>query len=135
MSHGGSIADFRPRSPSPPPQDSAPPHLEPLSNHVTHFNSLSPPLSPAMGNHVESEDRRLSVVLAEISSNHVGDGNQANMTATSAIPTNIELSKQEIAEIKKHNLHVRMLAYKEVRRPGKSKYALHLFYLKTHNSN
>jgi uncharacterized lipoprotein YajG len=78
-----------------------------------------------MGNHVESEDRRLSIVLTEINTNHVGDGNQANMTATSAIPTNNELSKQEIAEIKKHNLHVRMLAYREVRRPGKSKYTLH----------
>jgi hypothetical protein len=64
------------------------------------------------------------MVLTEISSNHVGDGNQANMTTTGAIPSNSELSVHEIAEIKKHNLHVRMLAYREVRRPGKSKYAI-----------
>lgn len=131
MPHGGSITDFRPRSPSPPPRDSAPPYLEPLANHMTHFNSFSPPLSPAVGNHIESEDRRLAMVLTEISSNHVGGGNQANMTAASAIPTNNELNKREIAEIRKHNLHVRTLAYREVRRPGKSKYTLHWFYVKT----
>lgn len=132
--HGGSITDFRPRSPSPPPRTSAPPHLEPLTNHVIHYNSFSPPLSPAMGNHTEGEDRRLAMVLTEISGNHVVGGNQANMTATGAISTNNELSKREIAEIRKHNLHVRMLVYREVRRPGKSKYALHWFYLKTDGS-
>lgn len=105
---GNLMTDFRPRSPSPPPGDSNPPHLEPLMNHVAHFNSLSPPMSPAMGNHVDSEDRRLAMVLTELSSNHVG-----------TIP---ELSKKEIAEIRRHNLNVRMLAYKEVRRPGKSKW-------------
>ena len=63
-----------------------------------------------MGNHVDSEDKRLAMVLNDVSSNHVEE-----------IP---ELSKKEIAEIRKHNLNVRMLAYKEVRRPGKSKYRL-----------
>ena len=96
--------DLRPRSPSPPQQDSHLPDLEPLINHVAPFNSLSPPMSPAMGNHVDLEDRRLAMVLTEISSNHVP-----------------ELSKREIAEIRRHNLNIRMLAYKEVRRPGKSK--------------
>jgi hypothetical protein len=129
--HGGSITDFRPRSPSPPPRTAAPAQLEPLANHVIHYNSLSPPLSPAMGNHTEVEDRRLAMVLTEISSNHVIGGNQANMAATGAISTNNELNKREIAEIRKHNLHVRMLVYKEVRRPGKSKYALHYFCMKT----
>ncbi|KAJ9593745.1 hypothetical protein L9F63_014718 [Diploptera punctata] len=112
------MVDFRPRSPSPPPRDSNPPMLEPLTNHVSSFNSLSPPLSPAMANHLDSEEKRLAMVLTEISSNHVG-----------TIP---ELSKKEIAEIKRHNLNVRMLAYKEVRRPGKNFSALfnHLQNLK-----
>ncbi|PSN38922.1 Integrator complex subunit 6-A [Blattella germanica] len=110
LSHGGS--DFRPRSPSPPPLDSNPPHLEALNNHVPHFNSLSPPMSPAMDNHVDSQERRVALVLTEISSNHVG--------GVDTIPVNNELCKKEIAEIKKHNLNVRMLAYKEVRRPGKN---------------
>jgi hypothetical protein len=80
-----------------------------------------------MGNHTEVEDRRLAMVLTEISSNHVIGGSQA----TGAISTNSELSKREIAEIRKHNLHVRTLVYKEVRRPGKSKYALHCVCMKT----
>jgi hypothetical protein len=82
-----------------------------------------------MGNHTEGEERRLAMVLTEISGNHVG--NQSNVTATGAISTNNELNKREIAEIRKHNLHVRMLVYREVRRPGKSKYALQWFYLKS----
>lgn len=129
--HGGSITDFRPRSPSPPPRTSTPPHIEPLANHVTHYNSISPPLSPAKGNHTEVEERRLAMVLTEISSNHVIGGSQANTAATGAISTNSELSKREIAEIRKHNLHVRMLVYKEIRRPGKSKYALHCVCMKS----
>lgn len=129
--HGRSITDFRPRSPSPPPRTSAPPHLESLTNPVIHYNSLSPPLSPAVGNHTEGEDPRLAMVLTEINGNHVVSGNQANMAAAGAISTNNELNKWEIAEIRKHNLHVRMLVYREVRRPGRSKYALHWFYLKT----
>ncbi|KAJ4449233.1 hypothetical protein ANN_00630 [Periplaneta americana] len=115
LSHG-SLTDFRPRSPSPPPRDSAPPHLEPLANHLPHFNSFSPPL----GNHIDLDERRLAMVLTEISSNHVGGGTQSNMTAAGAIPANNELTKREIAEIRRHNLNVRMLAYKEVRRPGKN---------------
>ncbi|PNF33141.1 Integrator complex subunit 6-A [Cryptotermes secundus] len=118
--HGGPITDFRPRSPSPPPRTSAPPNLEPLANHVIHYNNFSPPLSPAMGNHTEGEDRRLAMVLTEISGNHVVGGNQANVAAVGAISTNSELNKREIAEIRKHNLHVRMLVYREVRRPGKN---------------
>jgi hypothetical protein len=66
------------------------------------------------------------MVLTEISSNHVDGGNQGNVTAASTIPTSSELSKREIAEIRKHNLQVRTLVYKEVRRPGRSKYALYL---------
>jgi hypothetical protein len=133
--HGGSHTDLIPRSPSPPPRDSAPPLLEPLASHVTHFNNSTPPLSPAMGNHIEGEDQRLAVVLTEINSNHVDGGSQGNMTAASTIPTGNELSKSEIAEIRKHNLQVRTLVYKEVRRPGKSKYALYWLPLKTYNSS
>jgi len=135
MPHGGAHTDLRPRSPSPPPRDSAPPLLEPLANHVTHFNNFSPPLSPAVGNHTEGEDQRLAMVLTEISSNHVDGGNQGNVTAASVIPSSTDLSKHEIAEIRRHNLQVRTLVYREVRRPGKSKYALHWLLLKTDSSS
>lgn len=135
LPHGGAHTDIRPRSPSPPPRDSAPPLLEPLANHVSHFNNFSPPLSPAMGNHTEGEDQRLAMVLTEISSNHVDGGNQGNMTAASTVPTSTDLSKHDIAEIRKHNLQVRTLVYREVRRPGKSKYALHCYFLRTDTSS
>jgi hypothetical protein len=88
-----------------------------------------------MDNHTDGEDQRLAMVLTEISSNHVDGGNQGNVTAARTIPTGNELSKSEIAEIRKHNLQVRTLVYKEVRRPGKSKYVLYWLLLKTYNSS
>lgn len=36
-------------------------------------------------------------------------------------------SKKELADVKRHNLNIRALAYKEVRRPGLSEYSLIFF--------
>lgn len=115
-----------PRSPSPPADSLPPPALLPLTNHVSESYSLlrpSPPSSPSLTNHVThtittKKEDTIETALNHIGSNHVGTLGQHQVTPKQLpVP---ELTEKEIAEIKRHNLNVRTLAYKEVRRPGRN---------------
>ncbi|KAK7863354.1 hypothetical protein R5R35_004328 [Gryllus longicercus] len=115
----------RSRSPSPPNEVIGHVLPEPVNNHIsdTHSSPLflrpSPPTSPALVNHFaystnESEDRKSGLNSAEVGSNHVGTLGQVSL-----VPAK-QLTKKELGEIRKHNLNIRAMAYKEIRRPGKN---------------
>lgn len=55
--------------------------------------------------------------------NHIGDIQQNHTPSFNSnnFINNNEISKKEQLEIRKHNISIRKLAYKEVRRPGKGK--------------
>lgn len=123
--------DNRARSPSPPPlqpYDECPP----LLNHL-------PDTAPTLAYSPPNSSQSLGpppLTLMEVDgstvdwqqTNHVSEGFQSH-SPKSPLPLNniktlseLPLSKSELAEIKSHNLNVRSLAYREVRRPGISKY-------------
>ncbi|XP_075229465.1 integrator complex subunit 6 [Lycorma delicatula] len=133
-----------PRSPSPPPRDMPPPVLQPydgLPNHVTDcapstpppplipINSSPPPLIPNTHFSPPSSPRSIPNLTSTIEEgigdwhpNHIGEivQNHVPSPGINNLINNNELSKREKLEIKKHNISVRKLAYKEVRRPGKN---------------
>ncbi|XP_067008212.1 integrator complex subunit 6 isoform X2 [Anabrus simplex] len=115
-----------PRSPSPPASGSVDSFL---SNHISETSNPlslvrpSPPSSPALPNHFtyptnHFEDQDTALIPPEIGSSNVGT--LGHIQRPSSPVARVELSKKEMAEIKRHNLNVRTLAYKEVRRPGKN---------------
>ncbi|XP_063239498.1 integrator complex subunit 6 [Bacillus rossius redtenbacheri] len=67
----------------------------------SNFTNSSPPPVRRLSNHSEDSDKS---VLNEIVANHVN---------------HVELGRKELAKIKRHNLDIRAMLYREVRRPGK----------------
>lgn len=127
----------RPRSPSPPPL--SPPLLQPydeasVPNHVSDntppqlsYSSplpLSPPTSPLSSASLQPPVLQQEESVDSWQNNQILDGLVENHVphshpnGSNDIKSNIELSKLEMAEIRKHNLNVRTQAYKEVRRLG-----------------
>lgn len=109
------------------PYDECPP----LTNHTPDTApdlAYSPPGSPqALGPPPLTPMEEQSTTVEWQQANHIPQVFQ-NQSPKSPLPLNNNksqcdplLSKSELAEIKKHNLYVRSLAYKEVRRPGISK--------------
>lgn len=131
----------RPRSPSPPPL--SPPLLQPydeatIPNHISDsmppqlsYSSplpLSPPASPLSSASLQppvlqqeesGESWQNNQIIDGLVENHVP---HSHPNGSNDIKSNNELTKLEMAEIRKHNLNVRTQAYKEVRRLGISKY-------------
>ncbi|XP_049832476.1 integrator complex subunit 6-like [Schistocerca gregaria] len=129
IGENGGPPHLGPRCVSPPMQETLPPPvLVPLTNHLSEQFPLSrrqsPPSSPSFTNHLtfgdtDMRDHNFSSAN-QIGSNHVGTiGPEPSVKGQKSIAYS-ELSKKELAEIKRHNMKVRTLAYKEVRRPGKN---------------
>lgn len=120
--------DSRARSPSPPPlqpYDECPPLSD--SAHslafspTYHFQTLGPPPLTLMEDDSPSADWQLN----QISQSYQNKIPQSPPRLVDIKPpTDLPVSKSEVAEIKRHNLATRALAYKEVRRPGLSKYLI-----------
>lgn len=139
-----SLEGPRSRSPSPPPL--LPPVLQPYDDSGIPNNIAPPdcapqltysspvlisppasPLPPVLTSPVlhQEEDNdsymdwqpiqsQVDVISNDVSLRHPTPGSNDMKAST-------EISKVELAEIRQHNLCVRSLAYKEVRRPGMSK--------------
>lgn len=118
--------DSRARSPSPPPlqpYDECPPLSDtPHSlafSPTYHFQTLGPPPLTLMEDDSSSTDWHLNQISQPYQSKISQSPPRLN---DMKLPTDLPVSKSELAEIKRHNLATRALAYKEVRRPGLSKY-------------
>uniref|UniRef100_A0A1B6HDR4 VWFA domain-containing protein n=1 Tax=Homalodisca liturata TaxID=320908 RepID=A0A1B6HDR4_9HEMI len=107
--------DSRARSPSPPPlqpYDECSPLPLPLDSAP--ILGLSPPPLTLM------EDESPAI---DWQPNHISEGFQNHTPHSPAglndiKPSDLPISKSEMAEVRQHNLNVRTLAYREVRRPG-----------------
>ncbi|XP_054268815.1 integrator complex subunit 6 [Macrosteles quadrilineatus] len=104
--------DSRARSPSPPPlqpYDECPtptPHLPPYAPP-----SLGPPpLTPSL---LEEESPTI-----DWHPHHISPPRSPPGLSVIKQPSELALSKSELVEIRRHNLNIRSLAYREVRRPG-----------------
>lgn len=128
--------DSRARSPSPPPlqpYDECPPLLNHLPETAPTLaysppnspQSLGPPPLTLMEVDGSTVDWQQTNHVTEVFQSHAPKSPQPlnNIKSMNELP----LSKSELAEIKNHNLNVRALAYKEVRRPGISKYSIVFF--------
>lgn len=110
--------DSRARSPSPPPlqpYDECPtptPHLPPYAPP-----SLGPPpLTPSL---LEEESPTI-----DWHPHHISPPRSPPGLSVIKQPSELALSKSELVEIRRHNLNIRSLAYREVRRPGISEYRI-----------
>lgn len=126
-------ADSRSRSPSPPLlADVPPPILQPYDGSLTpsdqnQLRSTPPPIP--VPDPAPPKLEELEIVLKDqennIESNYINSNHNFNPpTPTPNVKAN---NLVDWAQVKKHNMNLRALAFKEIKKPGRSKYSSKVF--------